>query len=268
MNTRVIVICLLGCYLSLTSCAKKESPSEISHLHQDSISSSVVQSDVVPQTESNTTQLKFIYQFTDKEIQKISGDIAIIPFGSGYPINVGTLSEGKLEVDLSDIKINTISNTTIEEHLGHIGERLTFSCPNFTDEKIDIAQSGSFVLIQDEMITADLFPVSDIRLENWLFSGGHEAPLKASYYELLYTDTGFSLTTQCDNSSKGTNEKDQHFTFDLDLKKGFNLIEYHIEETALPKDINDFVIPSKVTITNKNIDYKNIQWVFSISEGC
>src|SRR5690554_6163244 len=105
MNTRVIIICLLGCYLSLTSCAKKESTSEISHLPQDSISSSVVQSDVVPQTESNNTQLKFIYQFTDKEIQKISGDIAIIPFGSGYPINVGTLSEGKLEVDLSDIKI-------------------------------------------------------------------------------------------------------------------------------------------------------------------
>ena len=267
MNTRVIVICLLGFYLSLTSCAKKESPSEISHLHQDSISSSVVQSDVVPQTESNNTQLKFIYQFTDKEIQKISGDIAIIPFGSGYPINVGTLTEGKLEVDLSDIKINTISNTIIEEHLRHIGERLTFSCPNFTDEKIDIAQSGSFVLIQDEMITGEFYPVTDAALEDWLFSSGHQPPIKASFFELVYTETDGALKMECTNSNSENNQSDQQHYFDLELKKGFNFIEYRIEEVSTPKE-HEFSIPIKTTTTNKNINYKNIQWVFSISEGC
>jgi len=44
-----------------------------------------------------------------------------------------------------------------------------FTCPYFTDENIDVVQSGSFVLIQDEIITANFFPVYDVGLSNWLF---------------------------------------------------------------------------------------------------
>src|SRR5690554_2324441 len=197
------------------------------------------------------------YEFMDNEIRKLSGDISITLFGNENLVKVGTLSEGLLSVDLSQIIMTEISDKTIGYSLGDVTERLFFGCESYRDDlsKIQVAQSGSFLLIQDGVMVAELFAVTDEKIENWLLSSGHEPSVKSSFLEVVYSDSDAVFSTDC----KNYNDKEevyQHHSFDLNLKKGFNMIEYRIEEIGLP-DGFDFIIPVKTTTTNKNINYKN-----------
>lgn len=214
---------------------------------------------------SNLHSQQFNYSFTSKSEKKISGDIVVMPFGNGNPIKVGALSKGKLSINLNEIRFDEVSRNLIEDHLDDITQRLPFPCENYSEDfpKSELAQSGSFVVLNEGLMVAEIYPVTDLELGKWLFSSGHESPMRASYFEVIYADFDADIHNVCTNYLEESYQPYQVHQFDLKLKKGFNLIEFKIEEIGIPSDEPDFEIPLKTLTTTENLQLENIKWVLN-----
>ncbi|MET3730883.1 hypothetical protein [Moheibacter stercoris] len=211
---------------------------------------------------------KYTYQFSEKAEKNISGDVVILPFGNSYPVKVGELSGGKLTMDLENVQ-SDVSRQIIDDHTTNIVEQTPFSCEDYDDSlpKSEVALAGSFVVLaKDGLMIAELFAVTDKSLKDWFISGGHESPVKSSFYEMMYSDFDVVIQDHCQNYSENGQKIIQNHQMDLDLKKGFNRIEFRIEEVGKSEN-GDFDIPVKTMVTNKKMDWKNVKWVLNPIEG-
>jgi hypothetical protein len=86
-------------------------------------------------------------------------------------------------------------------------------------------------------------------------------PVKASFFEILYIDHDLSLTTSCTTTLNLSKENVESLNvFNLKLKKGFNLIQYKIDEIHKTDPNETSSIPVKIQITNP-LDDKEIKWM-------
>ena len=106
--------------------------------------------------------------------------------------------------------------------------------------------------------------VSDEGLRPWMEDPGYINAVKGSFYEVMYVEEDVAINMTC-VSSVYVDENQQvesHYRFDVELKKGFNWVEYAIEEIHETDPNVRASFPSKVTVSNMK-DSSKVLWIGS-----
>lgn len=96
----------------------------------------------------------------------------------------------------------------------------------------------------------------------WLEDDGYNNAVAGSFYEVLYLNEDLTLDFTCESQiyvDENTNA-DVTYIFDIALKKGFNWIQYDIEEVYETNPDIRASFPSKVTIRNLQ-DPAKMKWI-------
>jgi hypothetical protein len=107
-----------------------------------------------------------------------------------------------------------------------------------------------------------VFLLSDENLRPWIEDSGYNNAIKGSFYEVMYVVDDVSLNMTCNSSvyAADNEEVETEYRFDIELKKGFNWVEYTIEEVYETDPNIRASFPSKVTISNVK-DPSKMLWV-------
>lgn len=195
-----------------------------------------------------------------------SADVVIFPFGMDYPVKLGTVDkQGNVTINMDAVDISQIPADTKDLFLGRVASNFFANCDNpdglqISDE-IKALKCGMPALWYNNQWAGTFYLVSDEKLQPWIEDRYYMEPVKASFFEILYVDKDLSLTTSCTttyNLSKGNVELANNFN--LKLKKGFNLIQYKIDEIYKTDPDETSSIPSKIQIINP-LDDKEIKWM-------
>lgn len=214
-------------------------------------------------------QQAFIGKIENPIPEKPNMDIVLFMFGMDNPVKVGEVDEkGNLLIRFPDELPNSLSADTKEMFASSIPNAFYFSCGNPIDypEKVreaTVYKGGFFSLShKDQPWEGTLFPVTDKELISWWEDRYYKNPVISSFFEVLYSEQEIDLNMMCKDKvlihAEG-NEIDVEYHYALQLRRGFNIIEYKIEaiqESGLP-DIPS--IPVIVAITNTK-DTDVIQW--------
>lgn len=149
--------------------------------------------------------------------------------------------------------------------LGRLEDVLHFNCGDHrdfpVDENIKAAKDSYFKLWSDDQWVGTIFPVSDEKLLPWIVDNAYENPIKSSFYEMIYVSEDVSVTTSCKNTWYLTDSQPEvTYDYDLYLKKGYNLIEYQIQDNYETDPNETSSKPSKV-LTRVVDDYSKIIWI-------
>jgi hypothetical protein len=193
-------------------------------------------------------------------------DLVLFAFGMEKPLKIGEVDDkGKLSVNLADVMIPRLTGEDREMYMSELGRVFSLSCGDAGDfgQKAGIAaaKGGHVALWANNEWSASFFLVSDKKLKPWLEDEGYNAAVKASYFDIIYVEEDVNLNLKCKNEyylESGTVEV--QYTYELELKKGLNWVEYIIEDIYPSKPDEKAPFPSKVRITNpRNSD--SMIWV-------
>jgi hypothetical protein len=195
-----------------------------------------------------------------------TADVVIFPFGMDYPIKIGTADkQGNVIINLDAADISKIPADTKDLFFGRVAENFFENCDNpdrlQISNEIKAIKCGMPALWFNKQWAGTFTLVSDEKLQPWIEDRYFMEPVKASFFEILYVDNDLSLTTSCTttyNLSKENVESAKNFN--LKLKKGFNLIQYKIDEIHKTDPNETSSIPSKFQITNP-ADDNGIKWL-------
>ena len=193
-------------------------------------------------------------------------EIVLMPYGMDHPVKVGTLADdGTLKMEIPGNDISHISEEMQGWYLGRLGDVLHFNCGDHrdfpVDENIKAAKDSYFKLWSDDQWVGTLFPVSDEKLLPWIVDNAYENPVKASFYEMIYVGEAVTVVTSCKNTWYLTDSQPEvAYDYDLHLKKGYNLIEYQIQDIYETDPNETSSKPSKV-LTKVVDDYSKIIWI-------
>lgn len=201
-------------------------------------------------------------------LDKPAMDIVLFMFGMDHPVKVGEAdSLGNISVSFPDELPVSIPSDTKSMFGTQLRDALYFSCFDIanvpdTIKNITMYKGGYFALAHKNRPWAGtLFSVSDKELIPWLEDRYYKNPVTSSFFEVIYSEQAINLTTTCKDNvlyAEG-NEIMVEYRYALQLKKGFNLVEYKIEALKQSGSPDIPSIPEIVTITTaKNTD--TIQW--------
>ncbi len=212
-------------------------------------------------------QQKFDGKIANHSGDKPPMDIVLFMFGMDHTLKVGHVDKaGNISIEFPDQLPNTIKQETKNMFSTQLPHALFFSCYELNSIADSIANTtvykgGYFSLAHENQPWAGtLFTVADSGLIPWLEDRYYKTPTITSFYEIIYCDKAINLKTSCKETIQyEANEITAHYNYDLELTKGFNIIEYKIE--ALKESgIEDIPpIPSLVNIKNTK-DTTAIQW--------
>lgn len=195
-------------------------------------------------------------------------DIFIFIFGADNPVKIGEISEsGNISITFPqkdpasfDPGIKELSAKELSSWTKHIFCDNPDHFPDSLKDIIVYVYEAGTIRIEDGERSWEtrLYPVTDEWLADWLYNSTAQNPVPASYFEVLYLDQDVDLNTTCTFTSS-FNDLVSEFNYNLQLKKGVNLIEYKIEELH---EIDDEITsaPTKVSIVNAKVT-DNIQWL-------
>lgn len=204
-------------------------------------------------------------------------DVVIFPFGMEYPVTIGTISDsGELNFELpTDLRI--IPEERKENFVISIASSLFSECDNSNDlypeyENIKSAGGGYISLSSKENPYSGLFfMVTDESLVPWLENSYDNSAVVASYFELIYMYSDFNYQGTCTSilSETETDTMETVYSYNLQLKTGFNFIEYKIESVEthqVPTVYDENVFesidkPSKITISSSQSTLPNTKWI-------
>ena len=207
-------------------------------------------------------------QFSGKLInaRPVAMDIVIFPFGSEYPVIIGTVdTEGQVTINLTAADISKIPKKTQAEYLSPVNEQFFFNCdyPDslYTGDKVKAIRCEMPALWHNKKWSAALYLASDEKLQPWLEDRYYKEPVKASFFQLLYVNNDLKLQSNC-NATYELQKGLVHTvnSFDLTLKKGFNFVEYVIEDIHTTDPAETTSIPNRIHIINV-ADYSTIKWM-------
>ena len=223
------------------------------------------------------TILTFIIIFTINSIhaQKFIGkienhnkgemDIVLTMFGFDQLIKIGKLyASGDFEIDLSKNPSENVSKEDFDTYISNLSYGFQFGCGNpsdFPEGEAKIACDAGFIALwQNNTWAGSLFPVSDEKLQLWMDDSGYNDAVQGSFYKVLLLTQAVELQKKCTNFDF-YDEKDIEIAieFDLQLKKGLNLVQYQLESIykTNPDIRAAFPIKIKITAADKN---SNIIW--------
>jgi len=195
-----------------------------------------------------------------------TADVVIFPFGMDFPVKIGTVEkQGKVNISMDAVDLSQIPADTKDLFLGRVADNFFANCDNpdglQISDKIKALKCGMPALWYNNQWAGTFCLVSDEKLQPWIEDRYYMEPVKASFFEILYVDHDLSLVTSCTTTlNLTTGNVESANNFNLKLKKGFNLIQYKIDEIH-KTDLNETSsLPSKIQITNPQDD-KEIKWM-------
>jgi len=195
-----------------------------------------------------------------------TADVVIFPFGMDFPVKIGTVDkQGNVEIKIDAVDLSQIPADTKDLFLGRVAENFFANCDNPDDlqvsDEIKALKCGMPALWYNNQWAGSFFLVSDEKLQPWIEDRYYMEPVKASFFEILYVDHDLSLTTSCNTTYNLSKENVELVNnFNLKLKKGFNLIQYKIDEIHKTDPNETSSIPVKIEIVNP-LDDNGIKWM-------
>jgi len=225
----------------------------------------------------STLTLFFMFCCLWTSAQEITGNIknhgksemelVLMLFGMDYPISIGTVDKkGQFTANLENVTLNNIPEENLSMSMGPLYWNFHFNCNNsdvFGDNAEKLAARQDFVrLAKGGDWAGTVFLVSDEKLKIFLEDPGYNNAVKGSFYEVMYSEEDISLNMTCNSSvyASDNEEVETEYNFDIQLKQGFNWVEYAIEEVYETDPNIRASFPSKVTISNMK-DSSKMQWV-------
>jgi hypothetical protein len=204
-------------------------------------------------------------------------DVVLFTFGMMDVITIGAMSaSGELSINFPK-DISFISEAAKENSWSDTAFTLFSKCTNsydiLSEEENGKAVSGGYISLatKEQPYMGLLFMVSDENLIPWIEDSYSNNALVGSYFELVYLESDFRYQGDC-NSSVSNTEVDTVetlYTYDLDLKAGFNFIEYAIEsvkEHKIPSMYEEGAFdtiakPSTVLVSSSQTTPPNTKWI-------
>lgn len=194
-------------------------------------------------------------------------DVVILPFGLDYPFKIGVLrKDGTLEINLSNSELNEIPQEQLELFLSNsINENLSLKCDHSKDlqqpESLKAQRGGYIGLWYKNRWAGTIFTISDESLMPWLEDEAYMEPVLGSFYEIIYVSEPVEQNTTCTNTwHLKDNKMEAAHTYKFSLQKGFNFLEFQIQEIYKTNPNETSSKPSKVLIKNVD-DFSKIKWI-------
>lgn len=199
--------------------------------------------------------------------EKSEMDLVLMLFGMDYPISIGSVDKkGQFTANLENISLDQIPEENRSMSIGPLYFNFHFNCNSPEDfggnaEK-QAARQDYVRLTEKGDWSGTVFLVSDEGIKSWLEDPGYINAVKGSFYEVMYVDEDISLNVTCKSSvyAADDEEVETEYRFDIELKKGFNWVEYTILEVHKTDPNIRASFPSKVTITNMK-DPSKMLWL-------
>jgi hypothetical protein len=196
-------------------------------------------------------------------------NVMVMPFGMENPIKIGTISkDGDINFDLP-AELKNISKDDKESESSKLWYTIFSECSNGSEmvsEKDNIFSfdtSGLSLWTSDNRYVGVIFTVSDEKLMPWVEDPAYMEPITSSYFELIYLAKPFQYIGNCNTArmmDEGEDDVKIDYTYNLNLKAGFNFIEYKIE-SIYKTDPNIMAsFPDKVSVTSIE-GIPNCKWI-------
>ncbi|MBD3626986.1 hypothetical protein [Cyclobacterium sp.] len=198
---------------------------------------------------------------------KKSMDLVLMPFGMDHSILVGQVDKkGSFSIDLRGKNAETVPEDVKAMFMGDLYFNFRLRCGTGDDfgEKHDVpaARIDFMRLLQKEQWAGTAFLVSDENLIPWLEDEAYNPAVVGKFWEVVFLEDDLTLNTSCSFSKFVDSDTDVNVTYayQLELKPGFNWVEYQIEEVHQTEEGQMASFPSKVNITNLS-DPSEMLWL-------
>lgn len=204
-----------------------------------------------------------------KNHEKADMDLVLMLFGMDTPISIGSVDKkGQFTANLENISLDQIPEENRSMSIGPLYFNFHFNCnspeafggnaekPAARQDYVRLTEGGDW--------SGTVFLVSDEKIKNWMEDPGYNNAVEGSFYEVMYVDEDISLNVTCKSSVYATDDEEveTEYSFDIELKKGFNWVEYTIHEVHETDPNIRASFPSKVTISNMK-DPSKMLWIGS-----
>lgn len=195
-------------------------------------------------------------------------DFIIIPFDISYRVSLGKLNaDGVLQVKIPEFSEIQLPSNMTNDNMLKFDDLIKLRCGNESDLKTSESlrgfKGGYFALWSETKRNGwagSLFAVSNKDLVPWLEDDAYMQPVLGSYFELIYVTEEAEIKTTCENTREIADFTiDMEYEFDLNLKKGYNLIEYEILDIFETNSQDVANKPNKI-IVKTPVDFSNIIW--------
>jgi hypothetical protein len=202
------------------------------------------------------------YQFGSLDV-----NVMVMPFGMEKAIKIGTMTKsGDINFDFPK-ELKNISNDDKESESSKLWYTLFSQCDNGSEIVLEKNNIFSFdtgalsIWTSDNRYVGVIFTVSDENLMPWVEDPAYMEPILGSYFELIYVAKPFQYKSSCIETRMLDNgDAKITYNYNLNLKAGFNFIEYKIE-SIYKTDPNIMAsFPDKVSVTNVE-GIPNCKWM-------
>ncbi|EPR70573.1 hypothetical protein ADICYQ_0997 [Cyclobacterium qasimii M12-11B] len=202
-----------------------------------------------------------------KNHEKTEMDMVLMLFGMDNPISIGTAdAKGHFTASLENVSLDNIPEENLSIYMSELYSNFFFNCSDIEAFGVNsdnpAARQDYVRLTNNGEWTGTAYLVSDENLIPWLEDSGYNDAIKGSFYEIIYVTQDMEVNTTCNSSVYATDDEqvETEYTFNLQLKKGFNWVEYTIEEVYETDPAIRASFPSKVTIGNLE-DSSKMLWI-------
>ncbi|GHA48432.1 hypothetical protein GCM10007103_31640 [Salinimicrobium marinum] len=145
----------------------------------------------------------------------------------------------------------------------------TFSCdkgkPEYINPETKLTSLPQHLMVArvkgEKELLGMLSPVSNPVIAKWLLSYKQENTGKGKYFEWVYLEDEAAVKGSCYSHGFTNNDViEQHHEFDMDLKKGWNMVQHEILEIF--EDEQGKIIPEQIEITTITEVPEDVQWIF------
>ena len=204
-------------------------------------------------------------------------DLVLFSFGVLESFSIGSLTDsGELIIKFPN-DLNFISDEAKENSWSDASFTLFSKCDNSydilsADENVK-AVSGGYISLstKDNSYSGLLFMVTNKDLVPWLEDSYSNDAALGSYFELVYMASDFKYQGNCTSTTSNIENDNIEtlYSYDLELKAGFNFIEYKIEsvkEYKVPSMyeegvFDNLVKPSTVKVTSTQAMPPKTLWI-------
>ncbi|MDX5480038.1 MAG: hypothetical protein LPJ98_16445 [Cyclobacteriaceae bacterium] len=193
-------------------------------------------------------------------------DMVLFSLGMDNPIKLTTVQkDGTFSLEASNVKLPEVSADTRSMFMGQLYHSFYFSFFSNDFDPFDQlpALKGGYLglFTEKNQWAGTVFPVSSEEVMFWLEDPGYNNAVKGSFWDLIYVEEDISLDFPIASSMYyDDKEVPVHYQFNLELRPGFNWVQYDIEEVyeTDPNIIASF--PIKITIRNIQ-DASKMHWI-------
>ncbi|WP_339918246.1 hypothetical protein [Yeosuana marina] len=194
-------------------------------------------------------------------------NIMVIPLGMKTPIKIGTMAKsGDINFDFPK-ELSNLPQEIKQSESSKLWNTLFSQCDkgsNMVTEADNIFSfdTGALSLwTSEDRYVGVVLAVSDPNLLPWIEDPDQMEPIMGSYFELIYVAKPFQYQGSCSETGMLDESNAQiSYNYNLNLKAGFNFIEYRIEHISKPNSNGTASFPDKVSVTSVSGIPKS-QWI-------